>query len=337
MTLKTLLIATLTGLVTLAASADDNQATHDNDFDRLVSSWERLYVPSPEEEILLDLVGGGSEWGKVCSTSAPNQNTRNRVDSELAAAADELGEFHVQTAPTVTIPLVIWNITKVNGTGSIYQDQLDEQVRVLNKRFKKIGVKFTVQEAWYVPKNGWFKKCGPMKPNGRVNKKAFRIRKKLAIDPAHAINIYICQMPGDGLGWATFPWDAPESSKFHGISLHYKALPGGEYESYNLGNTLVHEMGHYFGLYHTFTPWELEGMTGCDAPGDDVGDTPFEAEPAFGCQIGRDTCPQSGADPVTNFMDYSDDECRVKFSRGQRNRMTDAVILYRPRLVGLQP
>jgi hypothetical protein len=43
--------------------------------------------------------------------------------------------------------------------------------------------------------------------------------------------------------------------------------------------------------------------------GDQIDDTPFEATPAFDCQLDRDTCTAPGTDPVTNFMDYTDDAC----------------------------
>ena len=56
---------------------------------------------------------------------------------------------------------------------------------------------------------------------------------------------------------------------------------------------------------------------GCTPPGDQVDDTPFEATPAFDCQLDRDTCTARGTDPVTNFMDHTDDPCMYAFTPGQ--------------------
>ena len=111
------------------------------------------------------------------------------------------------------------------------------------------------------------------------------------------------------------------------VTLRTLVLVGNAYEQ---GKTLVHEIGHFFGLYHTFQG----GCGGGATNGDDVKDTPAEAT-AYqrGCRDKsniRDSCPTlPGVDPITNYMDYSYDTCMYKFSREQAIRMREMIYLYK--------
>ena len=85
-------------------------------------------------------------------------------------------------------------------------------------------------------------------------------------------------------------------------------MPNGGLDGYQEGKTAVHEVGHWFGLLHTFQ----DNTCASGDPGDYVDDTPQESISTDGCPpldgIVKDSCPGNGGqDPVHNYMDYSND------------------------------
>lgn len=146
-----------------------------------------------------------------------------------------------------------------------------------------------------------------------------RMRRTLRRGPLSALNLYIGAPRGGDqamLGDSTAPWEAAARPRLDGVTIHQGTLPGGAFRPFHRGDTLVHEVGHWLGLLHTF-----EG--GCTGRGDRVADTPPAAEPTYLCDLHQDTCPhRAGRDPVRNFMNYAPDVCMDRFTAGQVRRMT---------------
>lgn len=249
----------------------------------------------------------------------------NAISSSQAAA---LGNPKVRPAlagGSVQIPTVFHVITAAPLTPQervARERQIAAQVDVLNQafagegaaegspdtpfRFDHAATTWTVNAAWSALSYG--------------SKEETAAKQTLRTGDASTLNVYVANI-GDGLlGWATFPQRAKGGQLYRdGIVILDESMPGGAASPYNEGDTGTHEVGHWLGLYHTF-------QSGCTGPGDYVVDTPAEALPSFECaDAGRDSCPgQTGADPITNFMDYTEDFCMDTFSAGQVQRMSNA-------------
>ena len=142
------------------------------------------------------------------------------------------------------------------------------------------------------------------------------------------------------LGVAKFPWSFSEGDARDSVFVAARTLPNYQptEEScewgcrYNQGNTLVHEIGHYLGLYHTFRG------DSCNGSGDEVADTPTQSTPSTGCKLkkskNKDSCSEDDEpDAWWNFMDYTDDSCMQCFSPGQAARVHASLTLFRPTLL----
>jgi hypothetical protein len=153
-------------------------------------------------------------------------------------------------------------------------------------------------------------------------------------DSERYINIWICELGPDVLGFATFPGMAdPEESEGIVVQPHFFGREGTSVNSdpNHLGRTLTHEMGHYFGLEHLWGP----DFGGCDED-DYIEDTPNQELETYFCPDFpvRDICsPQTPGIMFNNYMDYTDDECMTMFTADQKERMWSTLQIMRPRLM----
>lgn len=97
---------------------------------------------------------------------------------------------------------------------------------------------------------------------------------------------------------------------------------------YNKGRTVTHELGHYFGLLHTFSGG-CASASNCYNNGDLICDTNPEGSPTFGC-FDSNSC--SSPNPYHNYMDYSDDLCMWEFTPEQALRERCSLEHYRSNL-----
>ncbi|HNA30613.1 MAG TPA: zinc metalloprotease [Thiobacillaceae bacterium] len=261
--------------------------------------------------------------GARCGTRHVDEIEAREVD---AAAARFAVPDAARTAGSVTVPVYVHVINKGTGiaNGDVPESQIIDQINVLNSayagatggadtpfRFTLMGIDRTTNSTWYNMSYG--------------STAESQAKAALRIGGPEALNIYTANLGGGLLGWATFPQDYTKKPTMDGVVILYSSVPGGTATPYNLGDTATHEIGHWLGLYHTF-------QGGCRNPGDSVSDTPMERSAASGCPTGRDSCAGTrypGLDPITNFMDYSDDACMFQFTVGQSSRMDTQHQTYR--------
>ena len=157
------------------------------------------------------------------------------------------------------------------------------------------------------------------------------------------INIYLVSRICDGsncniIGYSSFP-------SSHGMPDDGIVMEA-SYVGVEVAQTtvLVHEMGHYLGLYHTFTQGCLnnnclsEGDRVCDTPPDQMVGGPLCFLPVNSCSSDEDDSSTNNPfrsmvlggmgdqpDMVENYMDYSELNCYSAFSQGQADRMCFSV------------
>lgn len=263
--------------------------------------------------------------GGRCSTRHVTDFEQRLVEAKTLSWRNQRAAAGLSVQPgaagSVSVPVWMHVITNTAGTqGAVSDAQIDAQIQVLNDAYAASGSPFTFQLVGVTrsANNSWF----AMSPGSSAELAA---KSQLRRGGADTLNLYSANPSGGLLGWATFPTDYQSDPSYDGVVVLYASLPGGTAAPYNLGDTGTHEVGHWLGLYHTF-------QGGCTRRNDEVSDTPAEKSAAYGCPIGRDTCTrrtQAGADPIFNFMDYTDDACMDHFSVGQNARMDAMFQQYR--------
>jgi Pregnancy-associated plasma protein-A len=237
--------------------------------------------------------------------------------AERAAAGQPVSPQAV--GGVVQVYFHVINSGNLESQGNLTTSQISAQMDVLNAAFgAQTGFSFELANVTRTTNASWY----TMSPGSTAEAQA---KSALRVGGADVLNIYSANPGGGLLGWATFPSDYAAQPKSDGVVVLYSSVPGGSAAPYNLGDTATHEVGHWFGLYHTF-------QGGCSKTNDQVSDTPAERAAAYGCPVGRDSCArrtQPGLDPITNFMDYTDDSCMDRFSAGQDTRMDSLFQQYR--------
>ncbi len=254
--------------------------------------------------------------GRRCKlVSAAPEPFEDGISRAMAAPSDCSNSQNVikrQYNNVRTTVAVVFHILHYNGTGDIPDAQCQRQVDVLNDDYQGSGITFTMAGVTRHNNGRW-----------HYDYNESQYKSQTGWDRDLYMNVWVNTASGY-LGYAYLPASSA-GSNLDGIVLNYQACGGRDEGSppYNQGRTLVHEAGHYFGLFHTFQGGCCNSFT-C---GDLIKDTNAESGPFFYCGP-RTTC--GSPDPTTNFMDYSEDLCMYEFTFQQEIRMTCSIVNYRP-------
>ncbi|KAJ3061471.1 hypothetical protein HK102_009103, partial [Quaeritorhiza haematococci] len=194
------------------------------------------------------------------------------------AEASPDDDFNIAFPVTVDVVFHVLNAGDDIESGNVSQSDIEAQINVLNQDYGPTGVfNFRLKEVTRTNNPKWF---AGIRPAGFVQNE---MKKALRKGDAKTLNIYAALLPNGLLGYATFPTDYESRPWDDGVVVLYSTLPNGAMEPFNLGRTLTHEVGHWFGLWHTF-------QNGCSYPNDFVTDTPPQIMPSSGCPLGRKSC-----------------------------------------------
>lgn len=203
-------------------------------------------------------------------------------------------------------------VRRSNGSGGISETVVLREIDRLSQAFSAAGITFEVCTFNYINDSKFF------------NLTKYDEARLITYDIDNTINIYFVnqissEKEGKICGYTYYP-----TKNLDNVFMANSCVPQ--------GTTLIHELGHFFGLYHTHEIQfgsELVSGANCGKAGDLICDTP--ADPGLSAALISDACEFTGfvtdvfntayTPPVRNYMSYSRQRCRNSFTSEQLQKM----------------
>ncbi len=319
-------------------SAPNQQASGD---DRSVIVVDGRAFSTWQEYVSSDLFrrnglrcGTRPSYNAVAARSAGPSDCTFFLTNPAPAYDPSVGKFR--------IPVVVHVIRRDDGFGDVSEAMVQSQIDILNEDFLALtgtnGQNGTNVEIEFFlattdpsgsPTNGitysnnttWYNDGGAY-------------WNSLAWDTSQYLNIYTNSASG-ALGYVPdLPQGGIAGSNSDRVVILWSTFGrNAPFAPFDQGRTLTHEVGHYFGLEHTFAG-ACASVASCNTNGDLICDTNPESSPNFGCSNSQ-SC--GVPKPIENYMDYSDDLCMEQFTAEQARRMRCSLEFYRPALFQMIP
>ncbi|WP_345236240.1 M43 family zinc metalloprotease [Hymenobacter saemangeumensis] len=242
-------------------------------------------------------------------------------------------------APDVTIPVVI-HVLHTGPNSNITDRQINDALAIVNRDFSKTNpdtVDIIPMFRPIIANVGFQFKLAKIDPNGNCttgitrtssfesNYATNNVINVIMWDPSKYLNIWVNERIASGAGGYTFGNLCGGTANGDGIVLYSSQFGNsGRSCSSNLcARTLTHEIGHYFGLPHTWGRSNTPGLASNCSIDDGIADTPNTTgydQSQGPCNTNFGTCTDANGQRiisnVQNYMDYAD--CEKMFTLGQR-------------------
>jgi hypothetical protein len=266
-------------------------------------------------------------------------------DVAALSAPSDCGYFSTTIKPeydpsfSYYIPVVFHVIQNTSGAGFLSEATIKDQIRVLNEDYLALpgtpgapgsnakfrfrlaeidpngnptnGITYTTNNTWYQDNGAYWN--------------------TLAWDTNRYLNVYTNLCAGYFGYVPDWPQGGIVGQNQDRVVVWWEAVGKNGTAGWplNMGRTLTHEVGHYFGLEHPFYGG-CASASNCYNNGDLICDTDPQGSETWGCPSSPSSCGNPHA--MHNYMDYTDDPCLWEFTYEQINRMRCTIEHWRPDL-----
>lgn len=259
------------------------------------------------------------------------------------ATLKKMEQLSPSKSTDIRIIPVVFHVVHQYGFENISDAQILNQMEILNKDFQRLNIDTVSIDPPFdtiIGNTGFEFRLAHLDPYGNPTTGIDRIASPLtnnagldsrinAWDPTRYVNIWVFRsLDISGVSaTSSNPLVEPENSCNPGISILHSYVGNIGTGTSFTSRSLTHEMGHYFGLFHTFGG-AITGTTCGESDG--IYDTPYTWG-NIACNVNANSCEDSDysdsfnywnfdpRDNVENFMDYS--FCSRMFTNGQAAMM----------------